>query len=188
VSAQDAPDYLLGNLTVDSDLSPEQIQAIGDKIANYTGTMMKEANGNMTKMNILLIEDLEKRNLIDEDAKEDFLSFAASLPTRNLTTSGNDTDILKDLNTSSALLDEISKNNSDSQRVILMTDILSKRITDIGNVVSGNVTNIEVPTTTFMSEGDWSYLGAVFGCGLIGMALYGGIGYAVGVETCGPIM
>lgn len=186
VSAQDAPDYLLGNLTLDSHLTPEQVQEISDKITNYTGTMLKEANGNITKMNVLLIEDMAKRNIIDEEAKVGFLSFAASLPTGNLTTTGNVTGILKDLNTSSSLLDEIAKNNSDSQTVTLMSEILKKRITDIGNVVSGNVTGVEVPTMTFMSDG--AYLGVLYGCEAVGLITYGLIGASAAVGVCAAFM
>jgi hypothetical protein len=185
VSAQDAPDYLMGNLTLNSKLTTEQVKEIGDKIANYTGTMLKEANGNITKMNVLLTEDMAKRNIIDQEAKEDLLSLVASLTAGNLT-KGNVTDILKDLNTSSALLDEIAKNNSDSQTVSLMSEILKKRITDIGNAVSGNVTDVEVPTMTFMSDG--AYLGALYGCEAVGLITYGFTGAMVAVQVCAAFL
>lgn len=161
--------------------------------------MLKEANGIITKMNVLLIEDMAKRNIINEEAKEGFLSFAASLPKPpmetvpgttpgNLTIPRNVTDILKDLDTSPALLDEIAKDNSDSQMVTLMSDILKKRITDIGNVVSGNVTDIELPTMTFMSEGDWAYIGKLYTCELAGAIAYGGIGAIAAVSMCATLM
>lgn len=151
-SAQDAPDYLFGNLTLERNLTKEQLQEMVDIATNYTNTMLKAANGNETQLNVLLIEDLAKRNIIDEDAKQGFLAFAASLPKPpmetlpgtlpgNLTIPGNITDILKDLDASSALLDEIAVNNSDSQTVTLMTDILKKRVTDVGAFVSGNGTD-----------------------------------------------
>jgi hypothetical protein len=159
VSAQDAPDYLFGNLTFERNLTKEQSQEISDIARNYTSTMLKAANGNETKLNVLLIEDLAKRNIIDEEAKQGFLSFIANIPKPpmeglpgtspgnltipgNVTLPGNSIDFLKDLDASSALLDEIAKNNSDSQAVTMMTDILKKRVTDIGTVVSGNGTNI----------------------------------------------
>jgi hypothetical protein len=147
VSAQDAPDYLFGNLTFERNLTKEQSQEISDIARNYTSTMLKAANGNETKLNVLLIEDLAKRNIIDEEAKQGFLSFIANIPKSPMeglpgTSPGNSIDFLKDLDASSALLDEIAKNNSDSQAVTMMTDILKKRVTDIGTVVSGNGTNI----------------------------------------------
>ena len=134
VSAQDAPDFLLGNLTLEQNPTKEQTQEAIDKVQNYTSTMLKAANGNQTKLDVLLIEDLAKRNIIDEDAKQGFLSFIAKIPKPSLdglpgTIPGN----LTDLDASSALLDEIAKNNSDSQPVSLMTSILKKRVGDLGN-------------------------------------------------------
>jgi len=164
VSAQDAPDYLLGNLTNEKNLTKEQRQEIIDKIANYTSTMKKAANGNQTKLNVLLIEDLAKRNIIDEEAKQDFFSVIVKTnkpPMEGLpgtlpgTIPGNTTDILKDLDASSALLDEIAVNNSDSQVVTLMTDIIKKHVTDIGTVVSGNVT--DTGPVTIGDIGDFTY-------------------------------
>lgn len=185
VSAQDAPNYLLGNLTLDSDLTTNQIQEVGDEITNYTNTMLKEANGNITKLNVLLIEDMAKRNIIDEEAKEGFLSFVSSLPAGNLTT-GNVTDSVKDLNTSSALLDEIAKNNSDSETVTLMSEILKNGITDIGNVVSGNVTDTGLPPMTILSESDEANL--LVTCGLIAGIAYGpGLAIA-GVSICHSVV
>ena len=170
VSAQDAPDYLLGNLTFKSNLTKEETQEVVDKVTNYTTTMLNAANGNETKLSVLLFEDLAKRNIIDEEAKQGFLSFIASIPKPlmetqpgplpgNLTIPGNTTDFLNDLNASSTILDEIAINNSDSERsqtVSLMTDILKKRVSDLGTFVSGNVTDIgpvtiggEFPTSDF---------------------------------------
>ena len=160
VYAQDAPDFLLGNLASEENPTKEQTQEAIDKINNYTSTMLKEANGNRTKLNILLIEDLEKRNIIDEDAKQGFLKLITTIPKPpigtipgfpgpafpgNLTAptfpDENNTDFLKDLDTSSTLLDNIAKNNTDSQVVTLMTDILKKKVTDIESFVSGNGTD-----------------------------------------------
>ena len=158
VSAQDAPNYLLGNLTFEKNPTKEQIQEAVDKVKNYTNTMVKAANGNETKLSMLIIEDLTKRNIIDENAKQGFLSVIATIPKPhietlpgtipgNLTIPGdipipaNNTEFLKELDTSSAMLDNIANNNSDSQVVTLMTDILKKRVTDIGAFVSGNVTD-----------------------------------------------
>ncbi len=198
VSAQNAPDYVLGNLTLKSNLTKEETQGIADKITNYISTMQKAANGNQTKLNVLLIEDLAKRNIIDEDAKQGFLAFIASthkpsmegLPGTlpgNLTIPGN-TDFLKDLDTSSALLDDIAKNNSDSQVVTLMTDILKKRGTDIGNLVSGNVTDTGPVTIEEMSWGEAYVKGAT--CALIGGAMSGGsaILTVTNAYTCAKII
>ena len=197
-SAQDAPDYLLGNLTLDSDLTPEQVQEIGDKITNYTSTMLKGANGNITRMNELLIEDMAKRNIIDEEAKEDYLSFIASLPKSpmeavsgttpgNLTIPGNVTDILKDLDTSSELLDEITMNGSDSQMVTLMNGMLKEGITDFRNVISGNVTDVGLPPMTIFSESD-EHANLLVTCGLIAGIAYGP-GLAMGgVHLCHAVV
>ncbi len=164
VSAQDSPDFLLGNVTLEKNPTKEQTREAIDKVSNYIDSMKKEANGNETKFSVLIIEDLAKRNIIDEEAKQGFLSFIANIPKPpieeipgttlpgnvstpgpgtfpgNLTIPGN-TDFLKDLDASSAMLDDIAKNNSDSQVVTLMTDIIKKKVTDIGAFVSGNGTD-----------------------------------------------
>ena len=207
VSAQNAPDYVLGNLTVDTNLTREQSQEIGDKITNYIDTMQKAANGNDTKLNVLLIEDLAKRNIIDEETKQGFLSFVASLPKPpmetlpgtlpgnltipgNITLPGNSTAFLKDLDASSALLDEIAKNNSESHVATLMTDILKKKGTDIGIFVSGSGTN-GLPPMTISDEMSWgeAYVkGAT--CVLVGGALSGGtlLQTAINAYTCSKII
>lgn len=170
VSAQNEPDYILGDLTNEKNLTKEKKQEIFDKIANYWNTMKKEANGNGTKLNVLIIEDMAKRKIIDDDAKQAFLSFIVGLPKPpmttlpgiipgnltfpgpgnipgpgiipgNITFPGNNTEFIKGLDTSSAMLDAIAKNNSDSQTAVLMSDIFKKRITDIETFVSGNVTD-----------------------------------------------
>jgi len=147
VYAQDSPDLLLGDLALKTNLTKEETQEVVDKVTNYTSTMLKAANGNQTKLEMLLIEDLAKRNIIDEDAKQGFLSFIAKIPKPpmetlpstipgNLTVPTfpeNSSDFLKDLDASSSLLDEIANNNSDSQPVSLMTSILKKRVGDLGN-------------------------------------------------------
>lgn len=159
VFAQDAPDFLLGNLTLEKNPTKEQTQEAIDKVSKYLDNMKKEANGNETKFSMLIVEDLEKRNIIDEDTKQGFLSFIANSPKPpmspfpgfpgstipgNLTVptfpDENITDFQKELNTSSAMLDNIAKNNSESQVVTLMTDIIKKKVTDIGTLVSGNGT------------------------------------------------
>lgn len=185
VSAQDAPDFVLGNLTFEKNVTKEQRQEIIDKTSDYINTMLKEADGNLTKLNVLLIEDLAKRNIIDEDAKQGFLSFVASLPKPpmetppgtlpgDLTIPGNTTDFLKDLDTSSALLDEIAVNNSDSQIVTLMTDILKKRGTDIGTLVSGNGTDTGPVTIGTFDNVTVEEFGKAAACAFIGGATSGG--------------
>lgn len=200
VSAQEAPNYITGNIKLDSNLTREQLQELGDKITNYINTMKKAANGNQTKLNVLLIEDLAKRNIIDEEAKQGFLSFIAkttkppmeglpgTLP-GNLTIPGNTTDFLKNLNDSSALLDEIATNNSDSQTVTLMTDILKKRVTDIGTLVSGNGTDTGLPPVTISdSDATWAFVGKALTCTIIGSAVPGfGAGAAIAF-TCGTLL
>ena len=192
VSAQNTPDYLLRNLTLDSNLTTKQVQEIGDKITNYTETMLKIANGNITKMNELLIEDMVKRNIIDEEAKEDYLSFIANLPkspikTITNTTSGNVTDLIKDLNTSSELLDEIATKNSDSQMVTLMNGMLKDGITNFRNVISGNVTDLGLPPMTVLSESD-EHANLLVTCGLIAGIAYGP-GLAIpGVNICHTVV
>ena len=74
----------------------------------------------------------------------------------NITLPGNNTEFIKGLDTSSAMLDAIAKNNSDSQTAVLMSDIFKKRITDIETFVAGNVTN----TGPVTIEGEFSNVSA----------------------------
>ena len=155
-------------------------------------------HGNQTKLNVLLIEDLAKRNIIDAEAKEDLLSFVSSLPKppmvtlpgtlpgNNLTIPGNNTEILKELNATSALLDEIAINNTDSQPVTLMTDILKKKVTDIATFVSGNGTdNVLGPVTIQLgSDKFWANVGISVTCSLVGMNLPGGAAIMANTLQC----
>lgn len=165
VSAQDAPDFLLGNLTLEKNPTKEQTQEAIEKVSKYLDSMKKEANGNKTKFSVLMIEDLAKRNIIDDDAKQSFLSLIDSFPKPPMGTFPGSTipnmtgptfpdeavpGFLKDLDSSSAMLDNIAKNNSDSQAVTLMTDIIKKKVTDIGTLVSGNGT--DTGPVTFSDE------------------------------------
>jgi hypothetical protein len=162
-------------------------------------------HGNQTKLNVLLIEDLAKRNIIDAEAKEDLLSFVSSLPKppmvtlpgtlpgnnltipgNNLTIPGNNTEILKELNATSALLDEIAINNTDSQPVTLMTDILKKKVTDIATFVSGNGTDNVLGPVTIQLESDkfWANVGISVTCSLVGMNLPGGAAIMANTLQC----
>ncbi|HEX2306234.1 MAG TPA: hypothetical protein VHH33_08090 [Nitrososphaeraceae archaeon] len=50
-----------------------------------------------------------------------------------------------------------------------MTDILKKRVTDIGNLVSGNGTDTGLPPVTISSsDAAWALVGKVATCTLIG--------------------
>ena len=147
---------------------------------------------------MLLIEDLAKRKIIDAEAKEDLLSFISSLPKppmvtlpgtlpgNNLTIPGNNTEILKELNATSALLDEIAINNTDSQPVTLMTDILKKKVTDIATFVSGNGTDNVLGPVTIQLESDkfWANVGISVTCSLVGMNLPGGAAIMANTLQC----
>lgn len=168
-----------------------------DKVRNYTSTIKKEANGNITKLNVLLIEDLAKRNIIDAEARAALLSFVSSLPQApmvtipgtipgNLTIPGpgtiprNNTELLKEIDATSALLDEIANNNTDSQPITLMTDILKKKVTDIGNFVSGNGTDNGLGPVPIGigSDETWANIGRAAFCTLVA-ASYPGAGAAM---------
>lgn len=193
VFAEDEPEYLFGNLTNEGNLTKAQKQEIIDKVTNYTSTMKKEASGNETKLNVLLIEDLAKRNIIDEKAKQGLLSFIAGIPKSsvgtlpntipgNLTIPGNITGLFKSPEDSIKLLDDIAKNNSDSQAVTLMTDILKKRISDLGTVPG----NGPVP---LIDESTWADIGKIATCVAVGSLIPGGIiNEAAGVIYCGLLV
>ena len=67
-AASGAPNYLLGNLS-NANLTASQVTEYSDKVSNYTKTILEKSNGNSSKMNMLLIDDLFKRNIINEKEK-----------------------------------------------------------------------------------------------------------------------
>jgi len=64
-----------------------------------------------------------------------------------------------------------------------MTDILKKRITDIGNLVSGNGTDTTLPPVTISGTSGWEMVGRIAVCLPISLATAGlaGLGTAA---TC----
>jgi hypothetical protein len=208
VSAQDAPDYLLGNLTLERNLTKEQRQEIAEEVTEHLNSMKKEADGNVTKLNVLLIEDLANRNIIDANGKDNLLSFISSLPKSdietlpgmvpenvtipgNVTSPGNNTEFLKELEATSTMIDEIAINNTDSQPVSLITDIIKKRVSDIETFVSGNGTDTGVGPVTFGigSDETWASVGKSMTCALVGAALPGaGTAYAAQYYCMGLII
>src|SRR5215475_8706479 len=94
VSAQRTPEYLLGNISLSNNLTAAQAQEISDKIDNYTETIKQKAKGNLTKMSMLLIDDLLGRKIIDEKDKQEASSFVTGLnqikPLGNLTIGDRD--------------------------------------------------------------------------------------------------
>ncbi|HTH23194.1 MAG TPA: hypothetical protein VL854_13330 [Nitrososphaeraceae archaeon] len=70
------------------------------------------------------------------------------------------------------MLDDIANNSSDSQTVTLMTDILKRKVTDIGTLISGNGTNTGLVTISDNEEG-WANLGKIATCTTLGMMMPG---------------
>jgi hypothetical protein len=136
-SVSATPDYLIGNLSLNN-VTTSQVLEISEKIANATKHFVQESKGNLTRMNILIIDELENRNIINEKDKQELLSLNDALstikPTNNLTLIDRDV---------SSLEEEMTSNSSNPVIVTLKGD-LKRKIhdigTDVGTLIAGNVT------------------------------------------------
>jgi hypothetical protein len=162
-------------------------------VANYTKTMREKANGNITQMNILMIEDLEKRNIIDQKDEEGLLSFVASLNPKPTNIPGNLTALINETTTDSIeALEEIASNSS-NVNVITLVGTLKNRVNDIGTntatLISGNGTggiSVLPPVTIDLSpENNMRFrMGFCMAATIAGGITYGGIGAAVMAGQC----
>jgi hypothetical protein len=189
-STSTTPDYLLGNLSLSDNLTASQISEASDKIANYTRHFVQESKGNLTRMNMLLFDDLEKRNIINELDKQELLSLNIALseikPTSNLTLINNDV---------SSLLEEMATNSSNPMLVTLKSD-LKKKINDIGTLVAGNgtgnvtggITGLPPLTIGDFWDNEHRSLRLTLGCQAAGTAVAGvALGSYIG-SICGVIL
>jgi hypothetical protein len=183
-SVATAPNYLLGNLSLNTNLTAPQILDFTDKITNYTNQFIQESNGNLTKMNILLIDDLQKRNIINENDKQELLSLNTALgeiePTNNITLINSDV---------SSLLEETVTNSSNPMIITLKSD-LNKKIRDIGTNIGGLGGIPGLPPLTIGSFWDDEHrsMRLTLGCQAAGSAAMGfTIGAYIG-SICGVIL
>jgi hypothetical protein len=193
-SASTTPDFVLDNLSLSNNLTTAQILENGDKITNYTKHFVQESKGNLTKMNMLLIDDLENRSIISEQDKQELLSLNDALG--KVTFPNNLT--LIDREVSSHL--EVLASNSSNPIVITLKSDLKKKIhdigTDFGTLIAGNLTgnvtggNTGLPPMTIGDFWDDEHrsLRLTLGCQAIGTAVSGpAIGSYIG-SICGVIL
>lgn len=184
VSASTAPNYLLGNSSLNTNLAAPQLLELNDKITNYTRHFIQESNGNLTKMNILLIDDLQKRNIINEKDKQELLSLNIALgeiePTNNITLINSDV---------SSLLEETVTNSSNPMLITLKSD-LNKKIRDIGTNIGslGGIPGLPPLTIGSFWDDEHRSLRLTLGCQAAGTAVSGpAIGSYIG-SICGVIL
>src|SRR5918995_146434 len=118
VSASGAPNYVLGNQSLSNNLTASQISELSDQIVNYTKPFVQKSGDNLTLMNMLLINDLESRNIINATDKQELLSLNNALggikPTSNLTLIDEEV---------SSLLEEMATNSSNPLIVTLKSEL-----------------------------------------------------------------
>jgi hypothetical protein len=200
-SVSTAPDFLIGNLSFNN-ITTSQVIDNADKITNYTKNIVQESKGNLTQMNILLINDLEDRSIINENDKQELLLLNDALG--KIIFPNNFT--LIDTAVSSQL-EELATNSSNPMVVTLKSD-LKKKIhdigTDFGTLIAGNLTgnltgnlagnvtggNTGLPPMTIGSFWDDEHrsLRLTLGCQAVGTVAMGpGIGSYIG-SICGVIL
>ena len=182
-----------------NNLTPTQTTEITDKVVNYTKTIVEKANGNLTKMSLLVTDDMTKRNIINENEKQELISFISGL------------DEIKDTNNLTRINEEVSSrlealaNNSSNPTMIVFKSGL-KHLTfscdDIGVdlstgvciLMSGNATGIPnnnltlggpgLPPMTIGSNDQPERFGKCLIDIGVGGITYGGIGAAIGLGKC----
>lgn len=177
VSTSGAPDYLLGNLTQNTNLTAAQTHEISDKLFNYTNSIKEKAKGNLTQMNIFLLDDMVKRNIIDEKDKQDSVALISGLnqikPTSNLTIINNEV---------SSLVEEFASNSS-NPILIALKDNLKKKTGPIPGIPG-------LPPLTIGSLSDlntkWGV--GIATCAMWGFAAYGIPGEIAAMTVCNAIM
>ena len=198
VSASTTPDYLLGNVSLNN-LTPTQTTEITDKVVNYTKTIVEKANGNLTKMSLLVTDDMTKRNIISENDKQELNSFISSLD--QIKNTSNLTLINEEI---SSNLEGLTSNSSNPIMVALKSGLnhLTPSCDSIGVdlstgvciLMSGNATgmpndnltlgNTGLPPMTIGSNDQPERFGKCLIEIGVGGITYGGIGAAIGLGQC----
>jgi hypothetical protein len=195
-SGSSAPNYVLGNVS-NTNLTAAKALEMEGKVVNYTETLAEKSNGNLTKMNMLLLDDLVKRNIINEKEKQELLSF--SFVSNEIKPTSNFTLVKKDI---SSRIEKLATNSSNPV-MILLKDGLKRTalpcIPIIGingkvclpfyrsnatNIVN-NMTNATSGLPSIMvSKNFASDLIRAEGCYLTAMVLYGGLGALEALYLC----
>ena len=162
-----------------NDMSTSQAVQLGqlsDKIRAYIQLVQLESNGNLTKMNELILNDLVIKDLFNEKEKQTILHILKGIG-QNATVA-NGPSIKKEI--SSALGAAISSNSNLNMVIItgLLNNSISKLQPSIGPnglpVLTLNDVKIHIPSSVLL----------VTGCALVGLSLGGGMGAALGAGLC----
>jgi hypothetical protein len=103
---------------------------------NLVRSMQEESNGNLTQLNILLIDEMERRDIINEEEKKELATYMVGF--NKIKPTGNITDI--DIQIIS-LLDNIETNSSNPTSTTLKST-LKNVVPDIGTNTATLISNL----------------------------------------------
>ncbi len=192
VNASTNPDYLLGNLT--SDPSMPQAILIGnlsEQSANILMSMRDQANGNLTKLDMLLLDEMEKRNMINSEDRQGLQTLLFG--TMNIDPSINLTMVNREV---SSLVDSATKNTSNPTLTSLLSTL--KHVTpdigtNTGTLISNNVTNGTLGLPPLTIDASSTLDGIIKNaktqtCGVVGWVVGEGVGTAAAFNACNLIL
>jgi hypothetical protein len=153
-----------------------QLSQFSDKIRAYMQLVQLESNGNLTKMNELILNDLVIKGLFNEKEKQTILHILKGIVQNASVEHGP--AIKKEI---SSALGEAMRNNPNLNMVIvtgLLNNSISKLQPSTGPnglpVLTLNDVKIHIPASVAL----------VTGCAMLGLALGGGMGAALGAALC----
>jgi hypothetical protein len=155
---------------------------------NLLRSMQEKSNGNSTELNMLLIDEMERRKIINEEEKKELTTYMVGFnkikPTRNIT--DMDTRVI-------SLLDNIETNSSNPIATTLKST-LKNVVPDIGTNTATLISNLANNTlpglpVTIEDIGDFAartHLDSYSSCtaGMVGGALLGVPGLLAGGLHC----
>jgi hypothetical protein len=156
-----------------------QLGSVRDKISAYMQTVKLESNGNLTKMNELILDDMGPQGLLNEKEKQTILHLLKGLD-QNATVAN--APVLKK-EVSSALTEAM--HNSTNKNMIVITSLLNSSINKLQPIAGPNGVPIltvndlvvTVPASVLLETG----------CALVGLSLFGGPGAALGAGICAAL-
>jgi hypothetical protein len=156
-----------------------QLGSVRDKISAYIQTVKLESNGNLTKMNELILDDMGPEGLLNEKEKQTILHILKGLD-QNATVAN--APVLKK-EVSSALTEAMR--NSTNKNMIVIASLLNSSINKLQPIAGPNGVPIltvndlvvTVPASVLLETG----------CALVGLSLFGGPGAALGAGICAAL-
>jgi hypothetical protein len=196
VSASTEPDFMLGNVSTSLTMpQASQLGNLSEQDLNLLSEMRQESNGNLTKLNMLLLDEMERRNIINNVEKQELLTLVVGTaninPTNNLTIIDNEV---------SSMLDTVGRNTTNPTVVALKSTL--GRIVDLrpdiivpsnGTLSSGNITGgiSGLPPLTIDASSTLAGIeknAKVQTCALVGSIIDDGLGAGVGGIVCNYIL